>query len=93
MQSCLLLLGQLRAEIRNHHVPAGEHALPRCRPVESAAARINHLHAIAADVANAQRRAVEANPRCGLGTIELGVVGDGGDDIAGVAARHGGRNQ
>ena len=66
MQRCLLRFGQLRAEIRNHHVPAGEHAVAGRRSVQRAAARIDHLDAIAADIANAQHGAVQANARSGL---------------------------
>ena len=88
MQRCLLRFGQLRAEIRNHHVPAGEHALARRRPVQRAAARIDHFDAVAAGIANAQHRAVEANRAARLGSIELRVVGDRGHDVARIAARH-----
>lgn len=71
VQRRLLRLGQFGTQMRDHHVPAREHTLPRCRPIQATAARVDHFDALAAEVANSQCGAVQANARCGFRAIEF----------------------
>src|ERR1700722_7202846 len=92
MQSLLLCLGKLGAQIRNHHVPACQHAPLGPHLTQLLASRIENLDLLGrgrrSDVACADYRAVQTKSQRSIFSIQAAVVDVRGDHIFRRVARH-----
>src|ERR1700734_1645585 len=92
MQSLLLCLGKLGAQIRNHHVPACQHAPLGPHLTQLLASRIENLDLLGrgrrSDVACADYRAVQTKSQRSIFSIQAAVVDLRGDHIFRRVARH-----
>src|SRR5260221_9201998 len=78
LQSRLLFFGQLRTNVRYHHVPAGEYGRRRAHAVEFSQPRVGKFDALRrrgiAFMPDSHHGAVQANPDGRGRVIQLGVV-------------------
>ena len=85
MQSLLLCFGKLRAQIRNYHVPACQHAPLGPHFRQLLATRIENLDFLSSrghsDIACANHRAVQAKSQWSIFSVQAAVVDLCGDNI------------
>ena len=96
-QRFLLLVRQLRAQIGNHHIVAGEDAGTRPHSIKLPVAQVSDLDLGCArgiaDVARADDRAAQPDAHRRLRTIEARIVHARGNGVLGVIARQASRDE
>ncbi len=97
VQGRLLHRGQVRADIGDHHVPAGQDTGAGLDAEQLAATGIGDLNAPGrrriAEIAGAHHDTGQADAHGVPRPVELAVIGLGGDDVPGVSAGQGGGDQ
>src|SRR5882757_1220477 len=97
MQRVLLLLRQLRAQVRNHHVVAGQYAMTGTDGGQFVVANVSDLHFFRGrarpHVPSLHHSAVETDLRRRYWLVQMRVVGTRGHNVLHRAAGHASRDK